>query len=92
MTQKEKLIELFISLDEEHLLPYDEQPSWAQSLWKKRAEQIIKAFPQIEKKPVRVMLLYDSEWSIEKQYYIQGIGYSEQARQDWIDSHYVEVV
>ena len=56
------------------------------------ADDIIKAFPQIEKKPVRVMLLYDSEWSIEKQYYIQGIGYSEQARQDWIDSHYVEVV
>ena len=55
-------------------------------------DHLIKEFPQIEKKPVRVMLLYDSEWSIEKQYYIQGIGYSEQARQDWIDSHYVEVV
>lgn len=61
--------------------------------WSKQADKIIEAFPQIEKKPVR---LHPTQFNVA---HSQRYGFeqldrfrSDEERQAWIERHYCEVL
>lgn len=55
--------------------------------WSKQADKIIEAFPQIEKKPVQLYKTDDEICIILDKRFA-----TENERQAWLDSHYVELV
>lgn len=92
MTQKEKLIQIIknivLDIKEAHYFNLITIDAFSESY----AQEIIKAFPQITKKPVKC---YPRDTKKENHRYDLDLdSYSFQIkdeRQEWIDSHYVEV-